>query len=101
MSTSLNISSDVYDDPNFVCTLSSLHQSYQDTCNNLPLLIANIILILEAPCGPIQISHDTYKAFAGQLKPVSPYQEKFLSTEEFEKLTEVLHIIFGNEISFP
>lgn len=97
---SLNIASDVYDDQDFVCTLPSLRQSYQDTCNNLPL-IANIISVLEAPCGPIQISPDTYKAFAGQLKPVSPYQEKFLSTEEFEKLTEVLHNIFGNDISFP
>ena len=99
---SLNIALDVhvYDDPDFACTLPSLRQSYQDTCNNLPLK-SNIISVLEAPCGPIQISPDTYKAFAGQLKPVSPYEEKFLSTEEFEKLTEVLHIIFGNDISFP
>ena len=100
---SLTITSNIFDNPDFVSTLpSSLQQRYQNICNNdFEPQQSNIISVLEAPSGPLQISLDTYKAFAIQLTSISPYQEKFLGTEEHRTLTEVLHMIFGTEISFP
>ena len=86
----------IYDE-DFLHTLPNQLPAYQ----NSSLETSNIVLVAELPFAPIQISPDLYVSYAKQIKPIPPYQERFLASSSHEMLLQVLQLIFGPSASCP
>ena len=80
--------------------LSVLGKNFNINSPNASISPANVIELLELPCGPVAVSISTVRSFNSIIKPVGSFKEKVFPDLHFKQLSNVVDKIFSGESGY-